>query len=100
MNRCGDRTATSSTCTAVDELQSGEENLRMLGRLSCLPGAGARRRAWELLERLDPADAAVRGSRPTPTESLAPSPGRVSMWLSRQPKIPVCGRRSPQGMAT
>jgi ABC-2 type transport system ATP-binding protein len=45
---------------AVDELQTGEENLRMMGRLSRLPGAQARRRARELLERFDLADAGDR----------------------------------------
>jgi ABC-2 type transport system ATP-binding protein len=45
---------------AVDELQTGEENLRMMGRLSDLPGRRARRRARELLERFDLADAGDR----------------------------------------
>ena len=38
---------------AVDELQTGEENLRMVGRLAGLRGPAARRRAAELLERFD-----------------------------------------------
>jgi ABC-2 type transport system ATP-binding protein len=38
---------------AVDELQTGQENLRMMGRLLGLPGRQARRRAAELLERFD-----------------------------------------------
>jgi ABC-2 type transport system ATP-binding protein len=45
---------------AVDELQTGEENLRMMGRLSRLPRSRARRRARELLERFDLADAGDR----------------------------------------
>ncbi|GAA2440359.1 daunorubicin resistance protein DrrA family ABC transporter ATP-binding protein [Actinomadura vinacea] len=45
---------------AVDELQTGEENLRMMGRLRKLPRAQARRRAAELLERFDLTDAARR----------------------------------------
>jgi ABC-2 type transport system ATP-binding protein len=45
---------------AVDELQTGEENLRMMGRLSGLPGGRARRRAAELLERFDLAEAGRR----------------------------------------
>ena len=45
---------------AVDDLQTGEENLRMMARLSGLPGAAARARARELLERFDLADAAGR----------------------------------------
>jgi ABC-2 type transport system ATP-binding protein len=38
---------------AVDGLQTGEENLRMMGRLAGLSGAEARRRASDLLERFD-----------------------------------------------
>jgi len=45
---------------AVDELQTGEENLRMMGRLFRLSGAQSRRRAAELLERFDLADAGKR----------------------------------------
>src|SRR5829696_7398490 len=43
---------------AVDDLQTGEENLRMLGRLAGLPGPVARRRGAELLERFDLTEAA------------------------------------------
>jgi len=46
---------------AVDELQTGEENPRVLARLSGLPARRARGRARELLERFDLADA--RGRR-------------------------------------
>jgi ABC-2 type transport system ATP-binding protein len=45
---------------AVDELQTGEENLRMMGRLARLPRAQARRRARELLDQFDVADAGRR----------------------------------------
>jgi ABC-2 type transport system ATP-binding protein len=45
---------------AVDDLQTGEENLRMMGRLAGLPGHEARRRATELLERFDLAEAGRR----------------------------------------
>jgi ABC-2 type transport system ATP-binding protein len=45
---------------AVDEPQSGEENLRMLGRLSGLDRAAARVRARELLEQFDLTDAGRR----------------------------------------
>jgi ABC-2 type transport system ATP-binding protein len=45
---------------AVDELQTGEENLRMLGRLAGLPRAQARRGAGELLERFDLVSAGQR----------------------------------------
>jgi len=45
---------------AVDDLQTGEENLRMMGRLAGLGGRQARRRAAELLERFDLAEAGRR----------------------------------------
>jgi ABC-2 type transport system ATP-binding protein len=45
---------------AVDDLQTGEENLRMMGRLAGLSRARARRRTAELLERFDLTDAAGR----------------------------------------
>ena len=45
---------------ALDDLQTGAENLRMMGRLTGLPRSGARRRAAELLGRFDLADAADR----------------------------------------
>jgi ABC-2 type transport system ATP-binding protein len=45
---------------AVDELQTGAENLRMMARLAGLPGRRARRRARELLERFDLTDAGDR----------------------------------------
>jgi len=38
---------------ALDEAQTGEENLRMMGRLSRLPGRVARQRAAELLEAFE-----------------------------------------------
>src|SRR4051794_8691047 len=48
---------------AVDELLTGRENLEMFGRLFRLSRAEARRRASELLERFDLADAANRTAR-------------------------------------
>ncbi len=48
---------------AVDEILTGRENLQMFGRLFDLPRAEARRRAGELLERFDLADAADRPAR-------------------------------------
>src|SRR3954464_2282754 len=48
---------------AVDEILSGRENLVMFGRLFDLRPAEARRRADELLERFDLADAADRPAR-------------------------------------
>src|SRR6059058_2452925 len=48
---------------AVDEILSGRENLVMFGRLFDLSSAEARRRADELLERFDLAEAADRPAR-------------------------------------
>src|ERR1700743_392292 len=48
---------------AVDELLTGRENLEMFGRLFKLSREDARRRAGELLERLDLAQAADRPAR-------------------------------------
>jgi ABC-2 type transport system ATP-binding protein len=45
---------------AVDEVQTGAENLRMMGRLLGLPARDARARASELLERFDLAAAGDR----------------------------------------
>ena len=45
---------------AVDELQTGEENLRMMGRLAGLSRADARARAHDLLARFDLVDAGDR----------------------------------------
>ena len=48
---------------AVDELLTGRENLEMFGRLFRLSRAEARRRASELLERFELADAADRTAK-------------------------------------
>ncbi len=48
---------------AIDEMLTGRENLQMFGRLFDLSAADARRRAGELLERFDLADAADRPAR-------------------------------------
>ena len=45
---------------AVDELLTGQENLRLMGRLRHLGGDGARRRADDLLERFDLVEARDR----------------------------------------
>src|SRR6201985_1750062 len=50
-------------CAAIDEMLTGRENLQMFGRLFALSAADARRRAAELLERFDLADAADRPAR-------------------------------------
>src|ERR1700748_1630704 len=51
---------------AVDEMLTGRENLQMFGRLFDLSAADARRRANELLGRLDPAHAARPTAPPRP----------------------------------
>src|SRR6202007_1810568 len=48
---------------AIDEMLTGRENLQMFGRLFDLSAADARRRANELLERFDLADADDRPAR-------------------------------------
>src|SRR3954447_2864550 len=48
---------------AVDEMLTGRENLQMWGRLFDLSSADSRRRAGELLERVELADAADRPAR-------------------------------------
>jgi ABC transporter DrrB family efflux protein len=48
---------------AVDEILSGRENLQMFGRLFGLSADEARRRASDLLERFELADAATRSVR-------------------------------------
>jgi ABC-2 type transport system ATP-binding protein len=45
---------------ALDDAQTGEENLRMMGRLARLSRAGARQRATELIQRFDLTGAARR----------------------------------------
>jgi ABC-2 type transport system ATP-binding protein len=51
----------SGQYAAVDEFLTGAENLELVGRLYHLGAKRSRRRAWELLERFDLADA---GDRP------------------------------------
>jgi ABC-2 type transport system ATP-binding protein len=55
-----ERIGLSGQSTAVDELLTGYENLKLFGQLSCLPGAVARRRAHDLLARFDLEEAASR----------------------------------------
>jgi ABC-2 type transport system ATP-binding protein len=54
------RSSLTGQHAAVDEFQTGVENLRMMGRLSGLDRRGARRRAAELLDRFDLAAVADR----------------------------------------
>src|SRR3984885_12895464 len=67
---------------AVDELLTGRENLEMFGRLFDLSTADARRRADELLERFDLADAADRLARPY-LGGMRRRLGRVASLLAR-----------------
>jgi daunorubicin resistance ABC transporter ATP-binding subunit len=52
------RISVTGQAAAVDELLTGDENLRMMARLSGLSPAAARARAAELLDRFDLTDAA------------------------------------------
>jgi ABC-2 type transport system ATP-binding protein len=54
------RTSLTGQDTALDELQTGAENLRMMGRLCRLSGRAAAARAGALLERFDLVEAADR----------------------------------------
>jgi ABC-2 type transport system ATP-binding protein len=54
------RIGVASQQATVDPLLNGRLNLELVGRLNQLPRAAARRRAGELLERLDLTDAADR----------------------------------------
>ena len=56
---------------ALDELQTGAENLEMMGRLRRLNGRAARARARELLEQFDLTDAADRRVEDTTRLSAA-----------------------------
>jgi hypothetical protein len=117
-NRCGDRTATSSTldrhrgpdsrriwrsisltgqCTTVDELQSGEENLRCRGTgLACparvpaaAPGSG-----WSGWTR----PTRRRRVAACPTESLGTQDTFGPALVPTE--APVCGQRGMQTTAT
>jgi ABC-type branched-subunit amino acid transport system ATPase component len=91
---------------AVDEMLTGRENLQMFGRLFDLSAADARRRATELLERFDLADAADRAAR-TRDECETRSRSAGFRWCSppdcNQPHAPVMPRcegfqRSPSDL--
>jgi ABC-2 type transport system ATP-binding protein len=69
---------------AVDEILTGRENLQMFGRLFDLSPAEARRRAAELLERFELADAADRPARTY-------SGGCAAGWTSRRACSPARG---------
>src|SRR6266700_712327 len=68
---------------AVDELLTGRENLEMFGRLFKLSGEQARRRAGELLERFDLAQAADRPAR-TYSGGMRRRPDIASSLLTTQ----------------
>ncbi|MGN8553953.1 UNVERIFIED_CONTAM: ATP-binding cassette domain-containing protein [Microbacterium sp. SLM126] len=57
------RISLTGQSAAVDDVLTGAENLEMLGRLSGLSRRAARRRAVDLLERFDLADAATKRVR-------------------------------------
>src|SRR6201995_2581981 len=61
--RVREEVALTGQFAAIDEMLSGRENLEMFGRLFDLSPSQARRRAAELLERFDLADAADRPAR-------------------------------------
>ena len=58
--RVRQRISLTGQSAAVDDVLTGTENLVMMGRLSGLPRARARRRADELLDRFDLTDAGAR----------------------------------------
>ena len=58
--RVRQRISLTGQSAAVDDVLTGTENLVMMGRLSGLPRARARRRAGELLDRFDLTDAGAR----------------------------------------
>jgi ABC-type multidrug transport system ATPase subunit len=76
----------------VDELMTGRQNLLMIGRLSGLRRADARRVADALLEQFELSDAATRleGSRPVVGSSRNSTGGRVTRPAarSRRRRIP------------
>ncbi len=71
---------------AVDEMQTGEENLRMMGRLTRLGRVGSRGRAREPLERFDLTGAARRtvgtysGAGRSATAPGRPWSGAAESW--------------------
>src|SRR5260221_4423843 len=71
---------------AVDELLTGRENLEMFGRLFKLSREDAHRRAGELLERFELAQAADRPAR------------AYSRGMRRRPAIPASPLTRPPGL--
>src|SRR6201995_4475208 len=61
--RVREEVALTGQFAAIDEMLTGWEKLQMFGRLFVLSAADSRRRAGELLERFDLADAADRTAR-------------------------------------
>ncbi|MDX6759261.1 ATP-binding cassette domain-containing protein [Streptomyces sp. F8] len=61
--RVRERISLTGQFAAVDELQTGAETLRMMGRLCGLPPRAARARAEELLTRFGLTDAAARTAK-------------------------------------
>ena len=89
---------------AVDQVLTGEENLRMLARLSGFTAAGAGQRASELLERFDLTDAARQDASEATRAACADDSTWPSAWspirrwcssTSRRPgSTPAAGRSS------
>ena len=84
----------AAQAATVDGLLTARRNLELVGRLYHLPRAGARRRADELLERLDLADAADRlvqdvlGRHAPPARSRRHARGRAARCCSSTSRPP------------
>ena len=84
--------------SAVDNVLTGEENLRLMARLRHLPREDGRKRVRDLLERFDLADAAaqaardlLRGDAATPRprhESRRPSADRLPRRADHRSRSP------------
>ena len=73
-SRVRERIGVAGQYAALDELLTGRENLRMVGRLYRLPDGVARQRAEALIERFELTDAA-RPHREDLLGRYAPAPG-------------------------
>ena len=85
--------------SAVDDLLTGEENLRLMADLHHLGRAEGRRRAAELLERFDLAEAAAQDGRHLLRRHAAPArprddPGRPTRASSSSTSRPPASTRA------